>query len=591
MPTPVDPVPAGRRRSRRRADTGAHASADTRADAGAHAGADTRADAGAPTPVPTPVRPRADARADAGPDTPRPRRHRPYQLERPVGGRLPVTPDLRRDPEDRQLRQPVIEGKTFKDLGADVEAIHLENCNNVTIRTNDFANVAQAITVANSTNVKIEWNRYSNIVGPHARVGKNRANFVQLVNVSRGYISHNKGKGGDTEDIVSLYRSGGTAASPFIVEYNHFQGTNWTSSSGSGIALGDDTSGYSIARYNTLLNPGQVGIFIAGGTNHKIIGNTIYGEKRTSSNVGLYVWNQYSSTCSGHEVRDNIVSWKNAAGSSNPAWDGGNCGTISGWTSNTWNANLNPRAPGHALRPWPTTCPLGRRRPAAHPDCAGLRLSSPVPSAGHDAPIRTDRLRRRAGSRSSSPLAGRRARQVLVHGRGARVHPIHRSSIPCLPRPQPPSAGVSSSAPPPSASPPPSAVPSPSAPPPRRGLLVRPVPVTTDLGPIYKKGHCNDIVIQGRTFKDLGLGVEAIHLERCKNVTIRANDFARVAQAITVIDSTNVRIEWNRYPAHPRAAQARPRQASGDVVQALCPGPLRPWHCHNKARRRPPRTS
>ena len=42
--------------------------------------------------------------------------------------------------------------------------------------------------------------------------------------MSGGYISHNKGKGGDTEDIVSLYRSGGTAASPFIVEYNHFQG-------------------------------------------------------------------------------------------------------------------------------------------------------------------------------------------------------------------------------------------------------------------------------------------------------------------------------------------------------------------------------
>jgi hypothetical protein len=236
----------------------------------------------------------------------------------------------------------VIENKTFRNLGTDVEAIHLSGCNNVTIRNNDFANVAQAITVYDSTNVKIEWNRYSNIVGPHQRVGKNRANFVQLVNVSGGYISHNKGKGGDTEDIVSLYQSGGTAASPFIVEYNHLQGTNWSSASGSGIAMGDSGGSYTIARYNTLVNPGQVGVFIANGTNNKMIGNTIYGEQRTNSNVGLYVWNQGGGACTGHEVRDNKVSWKNASGSSNPAWDGGNCGAISGWSSNTWNANLDP---------------------------------------------------------------------------------------------------------------------------------------------------------------------------------------------------------------------------------------------------------
>ena len=236
----------------------------------------------------------------------------------------------------------VIENKTFKDLGTDVEAIHISGCNNVTIRANDFANVAQAITVYDSTNVKIEWNRYSNIVGPHARVGKNRANFAQLVNVSRGDISHNKGKGGDTEDIVSMFQSGGTAASPFIIEFNHFQGTNWTSSSGSGIALGDYGSGYSIARNNILLNVGQVGTFIAGGVNDKILDNTIYGEQRTNSNVGLYVWAQGGAACSGHEVRGNKVKFKNAAGTSNAAWDGGNCGPISGWSSNDWNANLDP---------------------------------------------------------------------------------------------------------------------------------------------------------------------------------------------------------------------------------------------------------
>jgi hypothetical protein len=236
----------------------------------------------------------------------------------------------------------VIENKTFRDLGANVEAIRLENCNNVVIRANDFARVAQAITVWNSTNVRIEWNRYQDILGPHARVGLNRANFAQLANVSMGYIGHNKGKGGDTEDIISMYHSGGSSSQPFIIEYNHFEGTNWTSGSGSGIALGDGTSQYSIARYNKLLNPGQVGIFIAGGTNHKILDNVVYGERRASSNVGIYVWNQSSTPCSGHEVARNQVYWRKADGSVSGAWNGGNCGTISGWSGNTWNATLDP---------------------------------------------------------------------------------------------------------------------------------------------------------------------------------------------------------------------------------------------------------
>ena len=236
----------------------------------------------------------------------------------------------------------VIQNRTFKDLGADVEAIHLENCNNVTIKANDFARVAQGITVLRSTNVRIEWNRYLDIRGPHERVGKHRANFVQLVEVSRGRISHNKGKGGDTEDIVSMYHSGGTLTSPFIIEYNHFEGTNWTSSSGSGIALGDGSSAYSIARNNTLLNVGQVGLFIAGGTRHKILDNTIYGERRDGSNVGVYVWNQSDSGCSGHEVSGNRVWWRNEDGASNAAWNGDNCGTISGWSTNNWNASLDP---------------------------------------------------------------------------------------------------------------------------------------------------------------------------------------------------------------------------------------------------------
>ena len=240
----------------------------------------------------------------------------------------------------------VIQGLTFQDLGPDVEAIRLDKCNGVTIRGNDFARVAQAITILDSTNVKIEWNRYQDILGPHDRdPSKHRANFVQLVNVQGGLIRQNKGKGGDTEDIISLFKSGGTAEDPLVVEDNHFQGTDWVSDSSSGIALGDSTSSHSIARNNILLNPGQAGIFIAGGTDHQILGNIIYGEQRPASNVGVYVWNQYEDRpCSDNVVRDNQVFWLKADGTENPRWDAGNCGQIDGWPDNDWHAKLDPAA-------------------------------------------------------------------------------------------------------------------------------------------------------------------------------------------------------------------------------------------------------
>jgi hypothetical protein len=231
----------------------------------------------------------------------------------------------------------VIQNKTFANLGAGVIAISIENCTNVTIKAVDFLNVAEGVYALNSSNVTIVDSRYSNILGPHARTGQNVGNFVQFNNVSGGLIDHNKGKGGDTEDIVSVYQS-----DHVTVEDNQFEGTNWSSPSGSGIALSDGGGSFNLAQRNILLNPGQVGIFIAGGTGSKILDNTIYGAQRTYSNVGLYVWNQSSTPCSSNEVSRNSVWWRNESGSSNSAWNAGNCGTVAGWSTNTWGAPLDP---------------------------------------------------------------------------------------------------------------------------------------------------------------------------------------------------------------------------------------------------------
>lgn len=226
----------------------------------------------------------------------------------------------------------VIENVTLRDLGAGVIAIRIEDCTNVTIRAVDFVNVAEGVYALNSSGITVVDSRYSNITGPaQPRTGANVANFVQLNNVSTALIGHNKGKGGDTEDIVSVYQS-----DHVTVEDNHFEGTNWTSASSSGIALSDGGGSANVARRNILVNPGQVGAFIAGGTGSTIADNIIIGEQRERSNVGIYVWNQSSSPCSGHTVSGNRVRWVNAAGASNGYWNAGNCGTVAG-SGNVWN--------------------------------------------------------------------------------------------------------------------------------------------------------------------------------------------------------------------------------------------------------------
>ena len=133
--------------------------------------------------------------------------------------------------------------------------------------------------------------------------------------------------------------------------------------------LGDGGGSHIVIRDNTFLSPGQVGIGVSGGTDIHVLDNVIYGAQRASSNVGLYVWNQTSGTCSGIEVAGNRVRWYTAAGAENPYWDGSNCGAVAGVSTNDWHAALDPTDPprdplahrakgtGAVTPPWGATAP------------------------------------------------------------------------------------------------------------------------------------------------------------------------------------------------------------------------------------------
>jgi hypothetical protein len=141
------------------------------------------------------------------------------------------------------------------------------------------------------------------------------------------------------EDAISIYKSHGTEASPIIVRGNRIRGGG-PSASGGGIMAGDGGGSYVTVSGNELVDPGQYGIAVAGGTNISITSNTIVARRQPFTNVGLYVWNQYPDPCGHITVSGNRVGWINKDGMRSSAWNAGNCGVVEGWDKNDWNAEI-----------------------------------------------------------------------------------------------------------------------------------------------------------------------------------------------------------------------------------------------------------
>lgn len=238
----------------------------------------------------------------------------------------------------------VIEGKMWKNIpvgsGNSHVCVMLTNCSDITIRNCDFDTIAQPIAVMGGTRIKVEFNRANNITGPSARLGQQNGNFLQTVNgPTEVEVVDNKIKGGDTEDIISGYSAKG-----MLIARNQIEGAGsglinggWTSASGTGFILADGGGSDQIAEYNTLLNPGQVGGAIAGGTNCIMRHNVAYQlsqSPRASSNVGFYVLNYYGEPFGGHTVHNNRAKvWSDGGG----VWNGSYIPGTADVYDNNWN--------------------------------------------------------------------------------------------------------------------------------------------------------------------------------------------------------------------------------------------------------------
>jgi hypothetical protein len=169
-------------------------------------------------------------------------------------------------------------------------------------------------------------------------IGAGHGNVIQFNNVwqsaaelpdGRARIRSIKAYGGDTEDAISVYRSGGVdAAHPLVIGDVHIEHPlsgplAWSSPSGTCANLADD-GGHDIRLQNsTFLNCGAIGIQMnEPGHNVKARYNTLYGAARLTSNVGLSQWSSAAcpSTCPGNQYGSNRVWWVKADGTASPIW-------------------------------------------------------------------------------------------------------------------------------------------------------------------------------------------------------------------------------------------------------------------------------
>ncbi|MDD4777218.1 MAG: right-handed parallel beta-helix repeat-containing protein [Fermentimonas sp.] len=225
-------------------------------------------------------------------------------------------------------------------------AIYLNNCKNITIIDCTFENVQSGIRVSTSQGIKFENNDVTNIVGK-LKGSNSLGQMAQYINVSGAgnSISYNVVENfpgeSDTEDIINLYNSNGTAQSPIIVKGNWIRGGG-PSASGGGINLGDGYGSYQIAEDNIVVDPGQYGIGLAGGHDIILRNNKIYGKSQPFTNVGLGACNWYDTKGQSYNitVENNVINFRNKEGMVNSWWFYKNVEPIAGKETNRYDPYL-----------------------------------------------------------------------------------------------------------------------------------------------------------------------------------------------------------------------------------------------------------
>ncbi len=210
-------------------------------------------------------------------------------------------------------------------------AIRLVNVENVTVTDNYFTRVTSGVLFTDCTGpVLIRDNMGLNIGRNFVQLDKCHGSNIEIsYNAMERFGTYLRGEAEDVVDWISVYKSHGTEDSPILVKNNRARG-HGNDRYGSFIMLGDGGGSYQIASGNVGVNPGQVGIGIAGGQNISVKENTMFSHEWKYSNVAFYSAN-YSEPypCGSHLVTENRSYWiKGSLQIQNNIWTDTKCDDV-----------------------------------------------------------------------------------------------------------------------------------------------------------------------------------------------------------------------------------------------------------------------
>lgn len=219
--------------------------------------------------------------------------------------------------------------------------INVQTCTNITIDSCYISNVPTGIRASQSQGIVVMHCQIKNMTGPFPG-----GQSIQYIWVGGGgnRIAYNKLENilGQSypEDAINIYDSNGIASNPIVVENNWLRGGG-PSSSGGGIMLGDGGGSYQVAKNNFLVDPGQYGMAVSGGSYMAIVNNTIYAKSQSFTTEGIYYRNYTKQLSSNITIEKNAVNFTNSKGQVVNLYLGPNDQAPFGWSKNVYDATLS----------------------------------------------------------------------------------------------------------------------------------------------------------------------------------------------------------------------------------------------------------
>ena len=232
--------------------------------------------------------------------------------------------------------------------------ILISNCSNILVDSTDITKVGTGVLAVGCPNggIRVQYNQILNTQGPFPQGAG-----IQYSNVGGTYnrIQYNKIQNlqgqSNPEDAISVYKSNGSAADLIYVIGNWISGGG-PSTTGSGITLGDGGGSNQCAEQNIVINSGNMGMQVAGGTNIQILNNKIYSSPFAWSHQGLGCGNYSGLPSSNITISGNQVKWYSGKASDLSYYPGATsiekdasyqAGTPTpiGWSTNVLGANIN----------------------------------------------------------------------------------------------------------------------------------------------------------------------------------------------------------------------------------------------------------